>query len=664
MTQGKIVEYIDQGKFICTICLQDKGNRLHLLTPSNREVNLSQKRIMLVSETTIDISQPREDLLERLKQKEEKRIRLKEEINVKDLWELVQDEDESFDHKYLAHLVFGETVTEDHFSALMRALFENRLYFKMKNGHFLPYSKKKVEQIIRQREEEVAKAEKLRQGSDWLREIQEGNNPNDPPCKPDIVHLLIQLVLYGNDAPDFKYGKELLSNAGISDIRQARVLLVKLGEWQEDENLDLLRSGVETAFTQAQLEASARLTDKETDLAGREDLRDLPCLTIDGPFTQDFDDAISFKVVGDEFHVGVHIADVAEAISADSILDLTAAGRASSQYLPRRQIPMLPADLSRDVLSLREGCDSNAISLLARFDKTGALLDYRFAPTVIHVTQRLIYEDVNETLEGDPLFKEMHRFSKRLHHKRMHIGALDLSLPDLEVKFNGGLSLKLVEQNTPSRIIVAEFMILYNWLAAKFCLENQIPILFRTQADPNDRLPLDEKGYIYYVFRQRRKLSPLHIRTKPGPHSGLGVEMYIQATSPIRRYHDLVNQRQIHNYLLQKELIYDEKRLGEIRMSTAPVIKSLAIIKRNRLRYWILKYLWQHRGKKLKALVLEEFKSKYRIVLIDFHMLVEIKCQDGIILSQGQEILVKVKKADPWDDIINLEYIGELEGDI
>jgi len=659
MAQGKIVEYIDQGRFVCTVCLQDKGNRLHLLTPSNREVNLSQKRIMLISETTIDISRSREDLLERLKQKEEKRIRLKEEIEVKDLWELVQDEDESFDHKYLAHLVFGETVTDDHFSALMRALFENRLYFKMKNGQFLPYSKEKVEQIIRQREEEAAKAERLRQGSDWLKEIQEGNKPNDPPCKADIVHLLTQLVLYGNDSRDFKYGKELLLNAGISDIRQARALLVKLGEWEEDENLDLLRSGVETTFTQAQLEASARLTDQQVDFAGREDLRDLPCLTIDGPSTEDFDDAISFKIVGDELHVGVHIADVAGAISADSILDLTAAERASSQYLPRKQIPMLPADLSTDVLSLKQGRDSNAISLLARFDKTGALFDYRFAPTVIHITQRLIYEDVNEALEGDPLFKEMHRFSQRLRNKRMDIGALNLSLPDLEVMFNGELSLKLVEQDTPSRIIVAEFMILYNWLAAEFCMENQIPILFRTQADPNERLPLDEKGFLYYVFQQRRKLSPLHIRTKPGPHSGLGVEMYIQATSPIRRYHDLVNQRQIHNYLLQKELIYDKKRLGEIRISTAPIIKSLAIIKRNRLRYWILKYLWQHRGKKLKARVLDEFKSKYRIVLTDFHLLAEIKRQAGIILSQGQEILVEVKKVDPWDDIINLEYIDE-----
>ncbi|MBW1852815.1 MAG: hypothetical protein JRJ15_15640, partial [Deltaproteobacteria bacterium] len=99
------------------------------------------------------------------------------------------------------------------------------------------------------------------------------------------------------------------------------------------------------------------------------------------------------------------------------------------------------------------------------------------------------------------------------------------------------------------------------------------------------------------------------------------------------------------------------KMLKEIRISTEPIIKNLGIINRNRLRYWILKYLSQHRGSKLKALVLDEFKSKYRIVLIDFHLLADIKSPEGSILSQGQEILVEVKKVDPWDDIINLEYV-------
>jgi len=409
------------------------------------------------------------------------------------------------------------------------------------------------------------------------------------------------------------------------------------------------------------LTAAAALAIHEVDLAGREDLRDLSVLTIDGPLTQDFDDAVSLQMIGEELHLGVHIADVASVIPEGSLLDTTAAERASSQYLPRKQIPMFPEGLSADTLSLRQGHDRNAISLLARFDRSGALIDYRFVPTVIRVRERLMYEDVNKTIERHALLQEMHKLSQRLRRKRLEQGAMSLSLPELEVRFNGNgaLLLELVEQETPSRTIIAEFMILYNWLAAKFCMENRIPILFRSQPGPSEKLPLDEKGYLYYVFQQRRKLSPLSIQTAPGPHTGLGVDVYIHATSPIRRYLDLVNQRQIRHFLLQNGAVYDDKMLEEIRIAEEPTLKKLGLIKRNRLRYWVLKYLTINRGGKLRAIVLDELKTKYRVALTDFLMIVDLKRKTGVILRQGQEISVRVTKADPWEDILTLEYMEE-----
>jgi len=425
--------------------------------------------------------------------------------------------------------------------------------------------------------------------------------------------------------------------------------------------LDLLRSGLDVTFTHDQLAASASLTGHELHLTGREDLRDLPVLTIDGPLTQDFDDAVSLERVGNELHLGVHIADVASTITENSILDMAAAERASSQYLPRRQIPMFPEHLSSNILSLRQGCDRNTISLLARFDNSGVLLDYRLAATIIRVRERLFYEDVNKAIEQDIRLKEMRRLSQRLRQNRMEQGALNLSLPELEVRFNGNgaLSLELVEQETPSRTIIAEFMILYNWLAAKFCMENRIPILFRSQPGPSEKLPLDEKGYLYYVFQQRRKLSPLSIQTTPGPHTGLGVDVYIHATSPIRRYLDLVNQRQIRHFLLQNGAVYDDKMLEEIRIAEEPTLKKLGLIKRNRLRYWVLKYLTINRGRKLRAIILDELKTKYRVALTDFLIIVDLKRKNGVILRQGQEISVRVTKVDPWEDILTLEYIEE-----
>ncbi len=293
MNDGKIVEYIDQGNFVCTLCLQDKGNRLHLLTPSNREVNLSPKRAILISRSGIDVQRPRDELLATLRQTEEIRVALKSNVDVKELWELIRDEDESFDHKYLAHLVFGEAVTDNHLSALMRTLFEDRLHFKMKDGRFLPNSKEKVDQILKKREEDALKEENLRAGSLWLKELREGKEPEPPPGREEVVALLKQLALFGHEGADSKYGKDLLSRAGISDMRETRILLIQLGLWEKDENLDLLRSDLDTSFSEKQLEASDHLAGLQVDQMAYEDLRDIPALTIDGPLTRDFDDALS-----------------------------------------------------------------------------------------------------------------------------------------------------------------------------------------------------------------------------------------------------------------------------------------------------------------------------------------------------------------------------------
>ena len=637
---------------------------MHLLTASNREINLSPKRAIAVSETGVDISKPREDLIAKLCEIEDVRGSLKQKIDVEEIWELVQDDEETYDHKYLAELVFGDEAGDNHASAVLRAIFEDRLFFKMKNGQFTPNSEERVDQIRREKEEEEIKSERLRKGSLWLSEVCQGRRAEAPSFKQEIVDLLVQLALNGNDAPDLKYGKELLSAAGITDIRQSMSLLVKLGIWREDENLDLLKSEIETAFSVDELQEAGRLAARQPGVDGREDLRHLPCFTIDGPGTRDYDDALSIVIEGDELLVGIHISDVAAVISPGSLLDQTAASRASSHYLPRRQIPMIPPELSQDLLSLKKDSDRLSISLLIRFDRTGDVIDYRFTPGIIRVRQQLIYEDVTKNLENenDPLMKELHSLCLRLRQKRIDQGALNLSLPEIEFTFNNEalVSLALEEQDTPSRMIVAELMILYNRLTAGFCQENDIPLLFRNQGQPGERFPFDECGYVYYVFRQRRKLSPLHISTVPDKHSGLGVDFYTQATSPIRRYLDLVIQRQLQRFLLGKDLPYHDGDLEELRLSVEPALKRVGIIKRSRIRYWTLKYLSLHKGEVFEALILDEMKSKYRVILDDFMLLSDLKRQNGVILSTGQRIRVKIKKADPQDDILTLEYLDEL----
>jgi exoribonuclease-2 len=121
----------------------------------------------------------------------------------------------------------------------------------------------------------------------------------------------------------------------------------------------------------------------------------------------------------------------------------------------------------------------------------------------------------------------------------------------------------------------------------------------------------------------------------------------------------MVVQRQLGNTLKKKALFYDEKGLDEIRISVGPVIRDTERIKRNRIRYWTLKFLRQHTGESYAALVLDELKNKYRILLTDFLLVAEIKREPHLVLNPADHILVEVKKADPWLDTLDLAYAGD-----
>ncbi|MBW2016318.1 MAG: RNB domain-containing ribonuclease [Deltaproteobacteria bacterium] len=661
MYEGRIIEYIDQGNFICALCLQDKGNRLHLLTPTNREVNLPPKRAMLVSSEILGVDHSREGLLGKLKQAEEARIRLKEKIDVPALWELLKEETGSFEGRYLAELCFGEAVGDQHVSALVRALFEDKLYFKMKDGRFFPNSEERIEQMLKQREEEAAREELLGRGGKWLQDVLDGKDVQEPACRDEVVRLLVELAVFGKESPDFKQGKELLKRAGVTDTGEARKILCKIGVWEEDENLDFIRYDIRRSFGPEVLRASRLLAETDPGAAeGGEDLRDLSVFTIDGPMTEDFDDALSVEIHDGEITLGIHITDVAGAVPEGGVLDKEAFHRASSLYLPRTQIPMLPPELSQGILSLTKGSDRAALSLLCRFDGEGNLLDYRFIRSIIRVNKRLDYDKVDATFLEDKDLSALHRLTQILQHRRIEQGALVLSLPEISIRVDPGgeIVLQTLDQNTPARTMVAECMILYNWLVARYCRDHGIPILYRTQEEPGERLPVNEDNYVFYVFKQRRKLSPLKVETEAKSHAGLGLDAYTNASSPIRRYADLVVQRQLRNVLLGKKPVYSAEDLEKIQMLLSVALRDLGTVKRNRSRYWLLKFLLQHTGETFPALVLDEMRNRYRVVLLDFLLVAEMKRQEGQMLQEGQHITVRIQKSDPWNDVLKIEYAG------
>ncbi len=657
MSEGRIVEYIDQRKIVTAVCLKDKASKLQLVTSSNHEASISPKRALFVSSISLPLTRSREELVRELKAIEKKRLELMERVSVHELWELTHEENKAFSFADLAELAFSTQISDDHISALVRALFADRIYYKLKDDCFVPHTPEKVGQLAKAIEAAEQREREISQGGWFLKELINGRTPEDPPLREKIVEVLTQLALYGEDAPEVKLGKEMLSRAGIKDIAQAHNLLVTLKVWDEDENLDLHRLHIRTEFTEPVLEEAERIAQGEPDFSGREDLTGLPIFTIDGPFTRDFDDALSLEPIDKGYRLGIHITDVTPFIKPDSPLDSEAFARASSIYLPLTQIPMLPPKLSNNALSLVKDAERPAVTLFYDVDTNLDLVGYRFSRTVVRVEKQRTYDEVNEMYLEDPLLVALYQLTQALRQKRAMNGAMLIPLPEINFTFDGQSCprVALIDQDSPARVMVSECMILYNWLAARFAAETGVPILYRGQEPPQERLSFDGSQYIYYVFQQRRKIRPFSIDTAPQPHSGIGVDAYTNATSPLRRYMDLLVQRQILSGFTSKKPVYAEPRIKEMGISVQQTLKDIALMKRNQIRYWVLRYLAERIGERLPALVFQKLRSKYLVILTDLLFVAELPLVTMRELSPGEQITVTVKRSDPRADILILE---------
>ena len=234
------------------------------------------------------------------------------------------------------------------------------------------------------------------------------------------------------------------------------------------------------------------------DMEGRLDLRDVQMVTIDGEDAKDLDDAVSLTVDENGYHLGVHIADVANYVQEKSALDREAYVRGTSVYLADRVIPMLPHRLSNGICSLNAGVDRLAMSCLMDIDEKGNIVSHQIAETVIRVNRRMSYTEVKKILEDQdeglraacgaitPMLDEMRTLSALLREKRKKRGAIDFDFPEAKVILNEKgvpTEIRAYEQNTATRLI-EDFMLAANETVAEDFYWQQVPFLYRTHETP------------------------------------------------------------------------------------------------------------------------------------------------------------------------------------
>ena len=361
----------------------------------------------------------------------------------------------------------------------------------------------------------------------------------------------------------------------------AHALLLKLGYWKKTINPYPSRLGVNTNQPSY---AIPNLAEEE-----RRDLTHLTALAIDDAGSRDPDDALSWENANTEqgrsSRLWVHIADVAALIPPNSPADLEARARGANLYLPEGTIHMLPEAATTE-LALGLADTSPALSFGLDVEPDGTINNVEIVPSTVRVT-RLSYDEAQERLHESP-FRELLEIAQAFEARRIANGAVQINLPEVKIRLNeeGEVEIRPLPP-LQSRDLVREAMLMTGEAVAQFAQQHNIPIPFTTQDPPTEIVEGDTPAD---NFARRKTMTGSQPGSVPGRHAGLGLDQYVQATSPLRRYLDLVVHQQLRAFLRGEPLL-DEQAVMERVGAAYAVSGDIRYAERLSNGHWTAVYL-------------------------------------------------------------------------
>lgn len=429
--------------------------------------------------------------------------------------------------------------------------------------------------------------------------------------------------------------------------------------YRDDPGVDILsvvkKYKVPTEFP-AEVSAMANAVSipiRRRDFIGRMDLRGIRMVTVDGDDTKDFDDAVSIEKDGEDYILGVHIADVSHYVTEGSVLDEEAKERGTSIYLTDRVIPMLPQVLSNGICSLNEGEDRLTLSCIMRIDKKGRIKNYEIGESIINVTHRMTYHDVNEILSGNRKlcvkysdmvgdFYLMQDLSIRIRRNRKRRGSVDFDFAESKIKLDESghaISVEPYERGV-SQMMIEDFMLSANETVAMEFYKAEVPFMYRGHGKPDpDKIILLRGVLSKYGYRlggskgdvtskdlqkilneikgtpEEELLSTLVLRSMQRAayvtdcigHFGLAAKYYCHFTSPIRRYPDLIVHRIIkeskHGRLKRKRREYFSSVLPKLAESLSEAEHRAEQMEREVDKMKKAEYMADHIGERYEGVV-------------------------------------------------------------
>ncbi|MFM2064111.1 MAG: hypothetical protein RLZZ507_3782 [Cyanobacteriota bacterium] len=597
-------------------------------------------------------------------------------------WEILVEDGESVTPNQMANLLFSESEAA-HCYAAHCLLSEDKLYFKQKGDAYEPRSSAQVAERKHQIEVEAQKAkgqqefltrvEQALKGEtvEWQRQDRQRLEALEKYATllADILRMGLNSDSLARAYPPPAPVLETMNMLGRSATPQAAFqLLIDLGWWSPHENLFLRRSSIPVQFPNKVLEVAQQLLDSPpTDLdANRLDLTHLKVYTVDDESTTEIDDGLSWETLPDgRERLWVHIADPTRWLIPEDELDLEARKRGSTVYLPTGMIPMFPEVLATGPMSLVQGKVCCALSFGIVLDENGAVEDFSIHPSLIKPTYRLTYEDVDEMLElgveAEPEIAAIANLAKRRKTWRYNQGAISINMPEAMIKVkDDDISIDILDDSS-SRQLVAEMMILAGEVAARYGQTHNIPLPFRGQPQPE--LPPEEEllqlpaGFVRFCAL-RRCMPKSEMSITPVRHAGLGLDTYTQATSPIRRYSDLLTHFQLKAHLRGEDLPFSAEQLKEVMMTVTTTTQELTMVERQTNRYYALEYLRRNPEEIWQVTVLMWLREDSNLALILLEDLgLQLPMMFRRSVSLGEQVLVQVSLADPQKDIIQFQEI-------
>jgi exoribonuclease-2 len=268
------------------------------------------------------------------------------------------------------------------------------------------------------------------------------------------------------------------------------------------------------------------------------------------------------------------------------------------------------------------------LSFGLRCADSGELSDIEVRRTWIRV-ERLSYDRAEHRMEEDP-FAQIDLITRRYRARRHAMDAARIDLPEVSVRVRAGEVVIRPLPRLRSRALVTDAMLMTGEAAARFCLERDIPVPFAAQPRP-DKIEAPEEMAAMYAYRRRFK--PTRLVGEPEPHFGLGLPLYTRATSPLRRYSDLLVHQQIRAWLAGVQLLSSQEvaqRVGEAEMASAAVRRA----ERLSNQHWKLVYLRDHPGWRGEAIIVEKGENKTTVVIPELALEAKIRLRGDRALNE------------------------------